>query len=61
MLLFLEISGHVTRVSGNRLQSCIKVFKRPDCRSQLQPKHVAVNKLIKLMCVTMLIYRLVMC
>ena len=29
--------------------SCIKVYKRPDDGSQLQPKHVAVNKLIKLL------------
>jgi len=27
--------------------SCISIYKRPDDCSQLEPKHVAVNKLIK--------------
>jgi hypothetical protein len=26
--------------------SCVNVYKRPDAGSQLEPKHVAVNKLI---------------
>jgi len=39
--------------------SCIKFYKRPDDGSQLQPKHVAVNKLIKLMYMTVFIHILV--
>jgi len=36
--------------------SCIKVYRRPADGSLLEPKHVAVNKLIKLLfCVTVLI------
>jgi len=27
--------------------SCVGIYKRPDCGSQLKPKLVAVNKLIK--------------
>ena len=33
----------------NIIFSCIKIYKRPDAGSQLQPKHEAMNKLIKLL------------
>ena len=37
--------------------SCIKVYERPEDGSHLEPKHVAVNKRIKLvLCVTDLIH-----
>ena len=41
--------------------SCIKVYKRPDNGSKLEPKHVVVNQSMKLvLCVTDLIHMLVM-
>jgi hypothetical protein len=41
--------------------SSIKVYKRPDDGSKLEPKHVVVNQLMKLvLCVTDLIHMLVM-
>jgi hypothetical protein len=41
--------------------SCIRVYKRPDDESQLEPKQVLVYQLIKLvLCMTDLIHMLVM-